>query len=377
MLMSVVSLPEPIRRFALLVVCVGMMGLLVGGCSDAGSSEANPDAEDDEPSLAVAAVEVVPRTLSQGVSTSNAVQAVRTVRAATPSTGVVRHVHVEEGDRVQEGDLLAELDVREERAELNRAQTILEREQAAYERQKRLREREFTSAQEYEAQRADRDVAASEVELWETRVALGEIRASTDGVITARNVEPGEAVSSNDDLLALADVSTLVVRVGISERQVPYLEEGQSVQVRLDAYPDETFSGSIRRIFPQADDDRQVRVEVALGEDARAYARPGFLARLDVSVDERANVFAVPAEALLGSEADDPSVLVIANGELERRSVEPSITRDGWTIIDAGLEQGEHVVASNPATLQPGTPVRISNLVPHPSDPDTTAAANQ
>lgn len=361
------------------LLLVGGSLLLLGGmlgCSEAGSSESGEERADaqEEPSLAVAAVDVRPRTLTQRISASNPVEAIRTVHPASPTTGTVRRVHVTEGDRVQTGDLLAELDVREQQAELQRAQARLSREQAAYERVRQLRERDFSSQQEYESQKAERDVAASEVELWETRVEMGQIRATTDAVVTARHTEPGEAVSSNDALFALADVSTLVVRVGVSERHIPRMEAGQPVELRLDAYPNDVFGGTVRRIFPHADDDRRVRVEIALDEEARERARPGFLARLQLTVDERAGVHAVPSEALLGS-GNDPAVFVIANDTLERRSVTRGVDRGGWTEIQEGLRDGEWVVASNPATLQPGTRVRISNLIAHPSDPDDVPGA--
>lgn len=366
------------RAWCVVLFVGGGLFLLAGvlGCSDTESSDSPEEAaaNNEEPSLAVAAVEVYPRTLTHRISASNPVEALRTVRPATPVTGTMRRVYVEEGNRVRAGDLLAEMDVREQRAELKRAEARLEQELAAYERTRQLRDRDFSSAQEYESQKAERDVAASEVELWETRVELGQIRASTDAVVTERNVEPGEAVSSNDALFALADVSTLVVRVGVSERHIPHMEQGQSVDVHLDAYPDTSFGGSVRRIFPHADDDRRVRVEIALDSDAHTHARPGFLARLQLSVDERTNVHAVPSEALLGS-GNDPAVFVITDGELERRSVTTGIDRGGWTEIREGLHAGERVVASNPAALQPGTRVRISNLIAHPSDPDDVPGA--
>src|SRR5690606_41351413 len=85
---------------------------------------------------------------------------------------------------------------------------------------------------------------------------------------------------------------------------------GATVDISLDAYPDRLFKARIRRIFPTADPaTRLVPVEVALDEEANAYARPGFLARVRLALGTRSGVLLVPASAIVG-DAGSPAVFV-------------------------------------------------------------------
>ena len=147
----------------------------------------------------------------------------------------------------------------------------------------------IVSDAEAEQSRSAYDVARSDVALWETRLAFTRIVAPSAGVVTVKHVESGSAVSPNQRLFDLADVSLLVVRVQLSELDVVHLAPGAPVVVRLDAFPDAMLEGRVRRVFPSADpQSRLVPVEVALGPRPRGVdVRPGFLARVAFALDRR------------------------------------------------------------------------------------------
>ena len=356
--------------------CFLTLALLLGlaACSDESGDDGPPVEEAaEERAQPVGVVELLPRDLSRSITVSGQIQALRTVSLASQMTGTVEEVRVEEGDRVRAGDVLARLDLSEQQAELDRARALEAKEQAAYERVQELRAREFSSQAAYEQQKADLAVAQSEVRLWERRVAFGTLTAPTDGVVTARHIEPGEAISTADAAFEVANTSTLVLHAGVSELNVGGLAVGDPVSVRLDALPDHTFDASIRRIFPRADaDSRQVRVEVQLDPDHEAFrqVRPGYLARATLLVDRRAGVLAVPTEALLASDDDQDVLFVITNDRFKRQPVTTGGSSRGWTEILDGAEEGLYAVASNPANFREDQHVRIARVVHHPSDPE-------
>jgi multidrug efflux pump subunit AcrA (membrane-fusion protein) len=127
-------------------------------------------------------------------------------------------------------------------------------------------------------------------------------------VVTAKLVEAGSAVTPNQRLFDLADVSLLVVRVQVSELDVVHLAAGARVVVRLDAFPAARIEGSVRRVFPSADpQSRLVPVEVALGPRPRGLdLKPGFLARIEFALERGADALATPAAAV-GVGATGPS----------------------------------------------------------------------
>ena len=347
------------------------MGLLLGAvlvsaCAD--REEAGQDGPGDgreSRSLPVRAAETDTRDLSRIVRLSAPVEPMRTIRLATRTEGVVTDVLVEEGDEVQAGEVLARIDVREQRAELSRATARLAEKEANFERMQQLRERDYIDAAQYETARAELEIARSDVELWQTRVDFGTVTSTIDGTVVERHIEPGEAVSRHEPLFAIADLSALVARLGMSELDIAGLRVGDGVVVTLDAVDgNNPVGGVIRRIFPAADEmSRLITVEVELPDAGDLGIRPGFLARARVLVDSRPEVLAVPSVSV-GEERGQHFVMLI-NGEsrLERRDIEAGVIRGAWREVVSGLEPGEEVVAANPLEMNTGERVRIVDWV--------------
>ncbi len=314
--------------------------------------------------LPVQAHEVQARDLSRRVQVSAPVEPFRTVRLASRTEGVLTEVRVEEGDLVSEGQLLARIDVREQRAELARADARLYEKATTFERMEQLKERNHIDVASFEAARAELEIARSDVALWQTRVEFGEVHSTLDGTVVARYVEPGEAIGRHAPLFSLADLSSLVVRLGVSELDVAGLAIGDAVVLQVDAVSRETPQpGVIRRIFPAAEaDSRLITVEVELTDAAAAGIRPGFLARASLLVDRRDEVLAVPAGSV--AESSGEFFVMIVNGEerLERRVIDPGIIRGPWREVRSGLDAGDKVVAANPMEMTPGERVRIVDL---------------
>lgn len=338
-----------------------MLGLWLSACGNGGSQEAGANTElRAERATPVAAVEIQPRDLSRQISLSGTVQPRTRIRLASRTGGTVKTVHFEEADAVERGALLAELDMSEPGAELARARALKVEAELEYRRATELRENRIISPAEYQRARAALEVADSEVRLWETRVDFGRITAPMDAVIIARHVEPGEAVQAHDTLFELASLDSLVIHLGVSELDLVHLAPGQPVPVRLDALPELEMRAELRRIFPVADlQSRLTTVEVALPATATEDGvRPGYLARVTMTVDERPGVLAVPSAAL-GEDGDIRYVYVIRDERLQRREVEPGVTRGSWTEIVSGLEAREIVLATNPIDMRDGQRVRI------------------
>ncbi|MDX1625369.1 MAG: efflux RND transporter periplasmic adaptor subunit [Wenzhouxiangellaceae bacterium] len=339
---------------AALVVSVALTG-----CSE-DSQRPTAAAPRAEPAQPVRAYEVARRDLSRRIQVSAPVQPLRTIDLAARTEGIVDEVNVEAGDRVEAGDVLARIDVSEQRAELARAEAALREAQATFDRLQRLRERDYIDEASFVTARSELDVARSNVELWKTRVEFGNIVAPIDAHVIARMVEPGAAVGRLAPAFELANLEDLVLRVGVSELDLAELEPGDEVDVRVDALAGEApLQGVVRRIFPAAEGaSRLITVEIMLPGAFERGVRPGYLARADVLVDFREDVLAVPAGSVgLG---DRSYVMVIdENDELVKRGVSTGVIRGDWREITGGLQPGDRIVSSNPIDLAEGDSVRV------------------
>ena len=348
------------RIFTVLVV---ILSLALVGCGREDATE-QPSGQSSQRALPVQAIEVSPRDLSRRVQISAPVEPMRTIRLAARTEGVLTEVLVEEGDDVSAGQLLAHIDVREQQAELHRARARLDEKRASFERMEQLKERDYIDTASYEAARAELAIAESDLELWQTRVEFGTVTATIDGTVVGRYVEPGEAISRHEALFSIADLSSLVVRLGVSELDVRNLRMGDAVVLQVDAVADQNpLAGMVRRIFPAAEvDSRLITVEVEVPDAREVGVRPGFLARAHLLVDQREDVLAVPAGSVAESRGEHFVMIINEQERLERRVIEPGILRGAWREVRSGLDVGDHVVAANPLEMNAGDRVRIVEL---------------
>jgi RND family efflux transporter MFP subunit len=352
----VIALRSPSTIGALLFA-----GFMLTAC---GSSDPRAPAQSPQRADSVLPVEtsvVSVRDLSRQITLSAPVEPLRLVELAAQTAGVLTRLLVEEGDRVQKDQVLGEIDVREMQAELARARALLNQQEVNLARMETLRERGFIDAASLTIARTELEVARADVGLWQTRVDFGTLRAPFNGIVTARHVEPGEAVSQYAPLLGLADFDHLVVRFGLSELDVAGMAVGDTVQVSIDALAGAApLAAVVRRIMPTTESaSRLVTVEVELPADAARNVRLGYLARATLVVDRRPAVLSVPISAI-GIRGEVPYVMVVdAQSRLQRREIRAGVARGEWREVLEGLAAGEAVVRTNPANFSDGEQVRV------------------
>lgn len=305
-------------------------------------------------------VETVRRgSLAREILVSGALMPIRTVGVNAQLAGALLTIRAEEGTRVTTGQVLAEVDSREVRAQLRSAEAALALARSTAERSERLLKDRVVTPAEYERDQAALAAAQASVDALRTRLGYALVRAPITGVVTEKRVEAGDVVQTQTRLYTIADVSTLVVRVQVSELAIAGLKEGQPANVTIDAFGARRFEGRIRRIFPAADSTtRMVPVEIALSGSAVRELKPGYLARVTMRVGERPGVLLARTTARVGSR-EAPAVFVIRGNKAERRLVRVGETGGDQIEILDGLHEGESVVVAGADQLRDGATVRI------------------
>jgi membrane fusion protein (multidrug efflux system) len=361
------------RRMLLVAVLAGLAG---AGCNRGGTPAQQATSGGGRGSrgvpsgpVPVEVTKVEDGRIARSVSVSGNIEPIRTVAVNAQLSGALRSVNVEEGTRVTQGDTMATLDDREISAQLASAEAQYEVADAAYQRSERLRERQVITEAEFERDRAARASAAATRDQLRTRIGFATVRAPVSGIVTEKLVEAGDIVGVQTRLFTIAEVSTLVVRVRVSELDVVSIRPGDIAEVALDAFPGQTLRARIRRIFPSADPlSRLVPVEVALlGTDA-SVARPGFLARVTFALGAKENVRLVPASAIVTDASGARAVYVINENKAERRFVRTGMISEGRVEITEGLDEGEVVVVTGTNYLRDGADVRIISATAAPAE---------
>lgn len=316
-------------------------------------------------------IALVERTsLARSSVVTGQLSALRAVGVTSQVAGALLAVNVEEGSRVAEGEVIAELDARELSAQVRAAEANVAFARSTAERSETLYRTRVVTSVEYERDQSALAAAEASLAQLQTRLGFTKVRAPMAGVVTQRFVQAGDIVGNQTRLFTIADLSVLVTLLPVSELEVPLLRTGAEVPVQVDALG-RSVTGRIRRIFPAADSaNRLVPVEVAIAGNAAPGLRPGYTVRATLRLDERTGVLTVPTRAVVGA-AGAQSVYVVREGRAERRRVRVGADLDGRMEVVEGLAFGDTVVTTGNALLRDGAQLRIVQ----PLSPDAPARA--
>ncbi len=347
--------PPTRARFALALLALG-----AAGCSEEnGFAPEEPAPEAPDARVVVSAVPVAPSSLTDVLEISGRLEPRREVLLAAELGGLVEEVRFDKGDRVEAGQLLARVGSDLLRAAFAEAEADLEAARVEHERAERLVEREASPAQELTAAEANRKRAAARAESAALRLARAEITAPTAGVITSRDIEPGEVVAPGSAVAVLHDTSSLRATIGIPETDIAVFRVGSPAEVALDAYPDRSFAGRISYIAPNATrPGRNFQAEVEIANEGGAL-RSGLIVRTRLERRVYEDAVVVDRDALV--ERDGVLfAFVLENGRASMRAVELGPDEADRVVVHTGLELGDTLITRGHRNLLDGQEVRVA-----------------
>lgn len=320
---------------------------------------------------------VVPRSMTASLSVSGVVEAESHIDLAFRVTGFVERFEVDEGDRVERGQVLAELDladferdVRSASAHLARADAHARNASRGFDRQQKLRERGTASERAFDEAQSAHDMAQAEqlearmeVERAEDHLRKATLRAPVSGFVARRRLEPQELANSNEPVLELVQLDRVKVRAGLADTSLADVAIGAPAFVTSQQWGDRRFEGRVARIGVAADRfTRTVPIEIELENPDLAF-RPDLVVRVEIPTDEPEPHILVPLASVLRDTSLEPFCFV-ASGEdgalrAERRVVKLGSVHEERVIIEAGLARGDRVIIRGQHFLRPGDPVQI------------------
>jgi RND family efflux transporter MFP subunit len=305
-------------------------------------------------------IELVKRgSVSRTSVIAGMLEPIRSVGVNAQLSGILLSLKAEEGHRVRQGEVLAEIDARELEAQARSAEAALRFAQSTLERSEQLFKQQIITTAELERDRASHEAAKATSEQLRTRLGYAHVVAPISGMITEKRIEAGDIVSSQTRLFTVADVSTLVTRIQVSELEVSTLRAGDIVPLTVDALGGQRVEGRIRRIFPSADSaTRLVPVEVALTGNQLAGLRPGYTVRATLSLDKRDDALLVPSRAVSGP-AGARAVYVVTGGQIERRAVRIGSDIAGLSEVLDGVVEGDSVIVSGTSMIREGAKAKV------------------
>lgn len=350
---------------------------LLAACSD---TEHAPAEATTQPRVTEVVVHTLQRQTWQGsVSTFGEVESAEEVDVASEVSGVVKAVHVDEGDRIKAGQLLLEIDPEKHRLAARRseqavqsAQAVLREARLKLQRRRDLAQKESVSEEVLDGAQLDVDAASAAYEqaLALARLAQRELEdtrvySPAAGLVDTRAVAAGESVQAGATLFTLQVVSGLRIHTWVSEADVLNVRQGASARVTATGLAGRDFEAQVEWVGVKADRNTGNFPVKLILTDADDWLRPGMTARAQIDGASAVNSLLLPEEALLDR---DRRRVVFVVDEPERdgherlvRLREPRLAAgfSNRLQILGGLAEGDQVVVEGHSMLRDGSRVRV------------------
>jgi membrane fusion protein (multidrug efflux system) len=318
---------------------------------------------------------VVPGTLTETLRVTGSLTPSQQVHLSAEVSARLEEVTVREGDSVEQGALLARFDVDSLENQLAQAQSTAEatrvqfnKAQSDFERTETLVERELAAPTALENARSGLEqlraqLAAQETSVENAQAAVDRARVTApfDGVIAERQVDPGAFVATGSPLFTIVDLTSLEVEatapVSISNK----ITAGQTVELRVEGFGEQTFTGEVERLNPMAiSGSRMLPVYITL-ENTSGALRGGMFATGRITLEEKSDALWVPVEAIR-EDAQGTFVLTVEDGALARSAVEVAREWDNGAKVEiaSGLAPGDTVVSAPLPELRAGQKIALS-----------------
>lgn len=275
---------------------------------------------------------------------------INNIAPATPNR--IKSINVEVGDRVRKGQVLVELD----KANIDQLRINLEQIEREYNRAVQLLQIGAGTQQAVDQLKAQLDAAKSQYDnLLENTV----LRSPITGVVTARNYDPGDMTGSLPVLTVGQLAPVVKVMINVSENDLATLRQGQPVDVTFDAYPGETFSGKVQRIYPTVDTaTRTFEVEVRIA-NATEKLKPGMFARVSIDLGTQQNVVVPDRAVVKQTGSGNKYVYVLKGNTVSYNRVDLGQRLDNAYELLSGIEDGDTVVITGQTRLADGVKVEV------------------
>jgi RND family efflux transporter MFP subunit len=320
----------------------------------------------------------------------------QTVAVVPKAAGRLEEVYVKLGDPVSRGQRIARIEdreireqvkqaeaafevaratIRQREADLKFAETNLERSRELFGRQ--LLPRQTLDDADARHQAAVAQVELSRAQLTQSQARLEELRINlantvivspVTGFVARRNTDAGAYASQNAPVVDVVDISLVRLVANIVEKDMRRVSPGDSARVEVDAFPGETFAGRIARVAPVLDPaTRTAQIEVEI-QNPTTRLKPGMYARVNLTIEQRANALVVPANAVIDREGQR-GVFLANDNVAAFRPVQIGIEDSARVEILSGVTEKDQVITTGAAALQDGDRILLAGQGDGPSTP--------
>ena len=329
------------------------------------------------PPTAVTTIVAKKENWSSSLKSIGSVIAVQGVTVSADLPGIVGRISFDSGREVREGQVLVQLDTRQEQAQLAAVEAQRNLARINYDRMKALVEAGAIARAEYDRAMAEKSETEARVGEIRATIERKTIRAPFSGVLGIRQVNLGQYLSGGTAIVPLQSLNPIYVDFGVPQQAATQVRVGQTVRITATELKGAEFTGRVTAIDSVVDEaTRNVRVQATLS-NPKAKLRPGMFVEAELSFGASQDVITLPTSAVSYAPYGD-SVYVVADLKddkghayrgVRQQFVKIDRSRGDQVAILSGIKPGEEVVTSGTFKLRNGAAVTINNKVQPSNNP--------
>ena len=295
------------------------------------------------------------------IDTNGIVVTKHEIRLSFKMGGVVRKIHVQEGDVVRQGQRLAEIELTEVSAQVEQARQLADKADRDLKRGENLYADQVISLEQLQDLRTQAALAEAQYRSARFNLGYSVITAPRDGTVLRKLVEERELVPAGAPVLVVGESDRgFVVRAALADREIVNVKLGDQGEIRMDAFPGQVMSGTVVEVASAAD-ERSGLFPIEMRFDTPPPRLvSGLVARLQLApTTAAAPLTYVPIAALVEGDGDRASVFVVDDGKAQRRDVRVAFITADSIALESGLAAGTPVITDGALFLESGESVEI------------------
>jgi len=368
-------------------------GMLVFGCSDDAEQRGKSDSKEARTAKGKTAnegrAERAPRerpavpvkvsTVNEGTITSSLVfdsvlETESSVEIFAETSGIILEVLVEEGDRVEAGQILARMENEDERVDAEEAEARYNHQKANFQRTQGLHDRKLINQQEYDNAKFDLDQARLRYERARIQLENTIVRSTVSGVVTERAAQAGRRVTTNNKLFSIMNLDELFANVNIPGQHLLSIEPGLPAVIDSDLIEGVRYDAFVKLVSPIVDPESGTfKAKVAVSKLNGMPIYPGMFVNVRVIVDTTKDAVLVPKEAIV-HEGDLKYIYKVQNGKARKTLLHEGYSNVEYVQATSGIVEGDSVIVMGHSALKDGARVKAVNDAVAADEGETSAS---
>ena len=279
------------------------------------------------------------------------------VQFNSETIGRVTTVKFDVGERVGKGNIIATVDDELKQAALITAEASFDKSKNDLDRTQQLFNAKSANESQLDIAKFAYKSAEAQLIIAKRQLKDTKIVCPINGIVSAKSIETGAYLNTGNPIATIVDISTLKVKVNISEKDVIKIKMGDKVKIKSEVYPDQNFVGIVKAVNPKADESHTYSMEINL-PNPKSTLKAGMFFTVYFDNIQKGESLVIPRQSLVGS-VKDPQVYVVESGIANLRKITiADIVGDKIEVL-SGINQGEQVVISGQINLKDKSPVKI------------------